>query len=156
MIDLREHAHPIREWLVDGLLRFRLERPSIPATHVALYCCPWSGWISLCVDPNVQLDQNCPDFEFVEVALYEASDWASQYEEDDELLVMDANGSSQVADIDSEGDEALNRLFFEFLFALLTAPETVKAIAHVSSVTKRLGVQLLDSKYGSSWELHSL
>lgn len=151
MIDLREHSGRIVAWLAAELVRFRLEHADVPSPHVALYCCPWSGWISLCLDPEAQLEQNCPDFEFVEFALYEAPEWAAQYEEDDTLTIVDADGNKHLVELASDGDEGLNHIFFEFLRSLL-ASRTREAITNAQIRPKRLGVQLLDSEYGDSWE----
>jgi hypothetical protein len=152
MIDLREHSGPINELLIAGLARFGFEHPDVPSPHVALYCCPWSGWVSLCLDRTGQLEQNCPDFEFVEVALYQAPAWAMQYEGEDRMTVIDSDGLQHVFDIESEGDEVLNCLFFAFLRELLSAPQTLASINSVNIRPARLGVQLLDSEYSTSWE----
>jgi cobalamin biosynthesis protein CbiG len=100
----------------------------------------------------VQLEQNCPDFAFVGFARYEAPEWATQYEEEDRLVVINAEGVRCVVDVEAEGDDALNRIFFEFLRGLLISPRTLEAIARVHVVPERLGVQLLDSEYGVCWK----
>ena len=73
MIELKKYYEPVRDFLLAGIERFRSDHPKISSPHVALYCCPWTGWISLCLNGSVQKDQNCPDFEFVEFALFETS-----------------------------------------------------------------------------------
>ncbi|MCC6983406.1 MAG: hypothetical protein IT535_09065 [Bauldia sp.] len=149
MIDLRDHVDPIRLWLIEGLVRFQSEHPTIRAEHVALYCCPWAGWISLCLDSNPQLDQNCPDFEFVEFTLYDAPGWAADYEAaEGQPTVINTRGEEQSV---VDGDEGLNRLFFEFLGDLMVDRSTMTAIGAVMR-PRRVGVQLLDSQFTLSWE----
>ncbi len=99
----------------------------------------------------MQNPQNCPDFDFVEFSLYEASEWAEKYESEDELVVIDARGSRVVLDVIAEGDEALNHVFFHFLHDLLSDPATLNAIASVHPLPERLGVQMLDSAHETAW-----
>lgn len=106
-----------------------------------------SAWI-----PGCGTNRTAPTSSSSSFALYEATDWAAQYEEADALTVVLADGNQLAVDLASDGDEALNRIFFEFLRDLLTTAQTLREIATVQLRPKQFGVQLLDSEYGSSWE----
>lgn len=151
MIDLRKHQGPLLRLLETGLRRFQESRPSVPVRHVALYSCPWSGWVSLCVDSAPQLEQNCPDFEYVEIALYEAPDWASEYDSAEAPRVARPDGEVVEVDLETEGDEGFNRVFFEFICDLLTGPEAASVLQSLPGPDVRVGVQMLDSNLSRSW-----
>lgn len=153
MIDLRGYRFPILSFLESELAEFVRQHPEAALGHVALYCCPWSGWVSLCIDSAVQLDQNCPDFEYPEVALYQASTWAAEYENEDTLTIVTTNGEHLVVDPEPEGDEALNAVFFDFLRGLLVDPAATEAISSAAKRGVRVGVQLLDSRFNEAWML---
>lgn len=153
MIDLRRHQGPILSFLESGLARFRRQHPDAPLGHVALYCCPWSGWVSLCLDRAAQLDQNCPDFEYAEFALYEANTWTEAYETEDPLTIVTASGVNIELDLDSTGDEALNAVFFDFLRELLADSSATHALRAAAGGGLRIGVQLLDSEFNEAWGL---
>ncbi len=155
MIDLRRHRTQILDFFESGLVEFRHRHPDVAVGHVALYCCPWVGWVSLCIDQAVQLRQNCPDFGHVEVAIYEANDWPAEYESEGPLHIVTANGEDLEIDIESEGDEALNAVFFEFLGQLLANPAAAVLLRTVAAGPVRVGVQLLDSEFSDSWWLAS-
>jgi hypothetical protein len=156
MIDLREHEQPILSFLQQSLTTFREANPDVRVGHTGLYCCPWSGWVSLCINPTAEAEPNCPDFEFVEVALYEAPAWASEYEEAEPLVVTTLAGIPLEVAVEVEGDEALNRIFYEFLRQLLRGAQAVEALRKVVAGPTRVGVQLLDSEFNESWELRAV
>lgn len=151
MVDLRRHQQPILQFFETGLRRFRESFPTASVRHVALYCCPWSGWVSLCVDSVPQADQNCPDFEHVEIALYEATDWSSEYESEEYPRIRRLDGEVIEVDLDSGGDEAFNHVFFQFLSAVLALPETLKLLEALADKQVHVGVQMLDSGLNHSW-----
>jgi hypothetical protein len=151
MIDFRDHREPVIRFLESGLITFRESHPSDRIGHVALYCCPWSGWVSLCIDPAAQDNQNCPDFKHVWVALYTATSWSEEYEQVPRPEITTLAGQSVVLDIEGEGDEAINREFFGFLRALLHSPEAEAAVRGAADGSVRIGVQLLDSSFSESW-----
>jgi hypothetical protein len=107
--------------------------------------------VSLCLDPVAQEDQHCPDFKHIEVALYKAGSWSEDYEESHTPQVITLAGQTVALDIDGEGDEAINRELFEFLRALLRAPDAEAAVLAATGCPARLGVQLLDSAFNDSW-----
>jgi hypothetical protein len=152
MIDLKSSAEPLVMFLDAQLAAFRAKHPEVASPHVALYSCPWSGWVSLCLDPTAQAEQNCPDFEFVEFAIFEAHEWTTEYEEQPRLEILDLHGATQIVEPEVDGDEALNRVFFEFLKAILVGQEATAAVRRSGLRPSRLGVQMLDSEYSSSWE----
>jgi hypothetical protein len=152
MIDLRDYVEPIAAFLDGELAAFRRRHPDIVSPHIALYSCPWSGWVSLCLDSEPQVDQNCPDFELVEFALFEAPAWGAEYEEHAVLEIVGVDGTSQVVDTDLEGDEGINRVFFEFLRSVLASERTEASLVRLGLRPSRLGVQMLDSLFESSWK----
>ena len=151
VIDLQSHRDPLLEFLELELRGFLERRPAARLRHVALYSCPWSGWVSLCLDSKERIDQNCPDFEHVEVALYEAPDWSSEYETSDMPEVSVADGLVRVIAVDSEGDEAYNEVFFSFLCDVLAAATGRGVLRELTRSGLRLGVQMLDSELNRTW-----
>lgn len=136
-----------------GLNEFRRAHREEPIGHVALYCCPWRGWVVLCLDPAQRSNQNCRDFRHFQVAAYPVAQWAEEYEQAPALELVDLAGQTHVVDITAEGDEALNLLFFEFLTRLLHEPSVETAVRRVAGGTVRIGVQCLDSAFNESWSL---
>ncbi|MGB5812658.1 MAG: hypothetical protein WBG86_19140 [Polyangiales bacterium] len=133
------------DFLRSGLGDFARHHEDVSIGHVALYCCPWSGWTSLCLNRAVQLDQNCPDFDYFEHALYHAPNWATQYESERRLEVATLRGEHVSIDVDIEGDEALNAVFAAFLKAILTEPSSAQAIQDAAGPGVRVGAQLIDT-----------
>ena len=154
MIDLREHAVPLRRFVESSLSTFLETNPALSIGHVALYSCPWSGWVSLCVDSRPHQDQNCPDFDHAEVAIYEAEDWSEEYESSDSPEIVGLDGIILKPDITEEGDEAFNRPFFDFLCGILRhVPPSGILSQQQRQPDVRAGVQLLDSAFTDSWTL---
>ena len=74
MIRLKDYKKRISESLDTALQRFAAEHPKERPTTSALYCCPWSGWVSLCIntgDTDQDHRDNCPDFDYCEYDLME-------------------------------------------------------------------------------------
>lgn len=156
MIDLRMHSQAVIVFLRTGLAEFRQQHPDICPLHVALYCCPWSGWISLCLDRNVQPEQNCPDFEFSEFSIYDTTDWAAKYEDESLLRIVGTHRTECTVDLEVDDDEAFNRPFFDFLCELLSGDDARAAIMASGLQPSHLGVQMLDSEYSVCWQRDDL
>ena len=107
--------------------------------------------MSVCIDSKPRVDQNCPDFEHVEVALYEAPAWCTEYEESRRAEIRGTEGVVWEIDVVEEGDEAFNRPFFDFLCRVLRAPPVQALIRAHASSNVRLGVQMLDSELNTTW-----
>lgn len=151
MVDLRAHTTPVLRFIETELKAFRRAHPSVEPGHVALYSCPWSGWVALSVDSTPQPDQNCPDFEHPEVGLYDASEWSSEYEEVDQPTITLPDGRVVRPDVEGEGDEAYNRVFFDFLCDVLQSAVEAGSLDSGSGPRPRVGVQMLDSAFSRSW-----
>ena len=151
MIDLRQHREPLLRFIESALTEFRRTHPAEPIRHVALYCCPWRGSVWLCLDPAQQGNQNCPDFLHSQVAVYQATQWAEEYEQAAAMELIDLAGQTREVDITAEGDEALNGMFFGFLTTVLHEPSSEATIRRVAGNSVRLGVQCLDSAFNESW-----
>ena len=151
MIDLRLYRDSLLNFLEAGVVEFKRLHPEETIEHIALYCCPWAGWVSLCFNRTAQLVQNGPDFDFHGAAPFEASPWVDAYETSPSFRV--ANTAGRVVEIDTEvdGDEALNAVFFEFLLDLLQDARARAAIATLNRGSLRVGVQLLDSQWNRAW-----
>jgi len=114
MVDLKEDSEDIKEFIKAGLDKFskEVQKPVM----IGVYCCPWSGWISLNFNINYRLDEtfySCPDFEFVEYDMLEFKHWEEEYESwegiwtDSNLKIYYGHGN--------DGDEGLNRFVFSYL-----------------------------------------
>ncbi|MCB9856692.1 MAG: hypothetical protein H6818_13510 [Phycisphaerales bacterium] len=153
MADLREHREPLLRFIESGLRKFRLHHPDTAVGHIALYCCPWSGWVSLCLNRSPAPDTNCPDFDFVEFAFYGAEEWANEYESDELMKVIDLDGREHLLDIETLGDEAIDHAFFEFLRRLLQSTDGISALSPIADRPLWAAVQMLDSQYNESWQV---
>jgi hypothetical protein len=153
MINLQLHAEPLQTFLREGLARVSRDHPATSFGHVCLYSCPWASWVSLCLHPTPQLEQNCPDFSLAEAAIYDAPDWQIAYESAPPLHVTSTDGSSLLLNVEADGDEALNAVIFAFLKHAWDDPRAQAALRLVAGRSVRYGVQMLDSRYNESWTL---
>ena len=113
MIDLNKNIVEIKEFLNSSIDRFQSENKK--PNSIGIYCCPWSGWISINFNVNKKLtetEKNCPDFEYVEFDLLEMSEWENEYETDNPEFKI--NGSIKTHNHDL-GDENFNQLIFDYL-----------------------------------------
>ncbi|MGD1895290.1 MAG: hypothetical protein ACFB15_32445 [Cyclobacteriaceae bacterium] len=138
MVDLEEYRSEIEHFLIDGISKFRREvgEPNL----IGVYCCPWSGWISLNFNVKKKLSEtkeNCPDFEYVEFNMIDFESWADEYES--EQPVWRYRNSIYQDNLD-EGDAGLNRLFFIFMKELIQKMNTGGAAPIIL-------LQLLDSEF---------
>ncbi|MDP9079672.1 MAG: hypothetical protein M3O71_19770 [Bacteroidota bacterium] len=117
MVELINDREPITQFIIEGLEKFVVEvgKPSI----MGIYCCPWSGWITLNFNVTFSLEEqnySCPDFEFVEFDIVEFQKWEEEYESDQGVWVDDSKNYEYNFD---EGDEGLNSFFYSFLKNLI-------------------------------------
>ncbi|MCX2745830.1 hypothetical protein OO013_18250 [Mangrovivirga sp. M17] len=113
MIDLNDNTAGIKEFVSTSIERFRSEKGNF--NSIGIYCCPWSGWISINFNIEKTLtetDNNCPDFEYVEFGLLDIPEWQDEYENDNpEFKIGD---TIKIHDHDL-GDENFNSLIFDYL-----------------------------------------
>lgn len=118
MLELKNDINNIQQFIIAGLEKFTSEvnGPSV----MGVYCCPWSGWISLNFNISRSLngeDYNCLDFEFVEFDIIEFNNWQEEYDSFEGVWV-DENSKIYNFNLD-DGDEGLNGFFYRFLKDLL-------------------------------------
>ena len=113
MINLNNNTVGIMEFVSSSIERFRSDKGN--PNSIGIYCCPWSGWISVNFNIEKTLTEtynNCPDFEYVEFDLLDIPEWQDEYESDNpEFKIGEA---IKVHDIDL-GDENFNNLIFYYL-----------------------------------------
>jgi WD40 repeat protein len=152
MINLGSYRKNVNDLLQRGLARFAKENPEVNTTAVALYCCPWTGVLSLCLTtgdtPETMAQENCPDFAFVEFDSEEFPDWVEEYESDTPQLKTGARTLSVNLE---EGDESFNEPFFNFLVS--TLKKHIKEYP-LSVNVLWAGVQILDSGFVEFWEVN--
>jgi len=85
--------------------------------------------------------------------MYEATSWSMEYEQAAAPELTTLAGQTVVLNLDTVGDEAINREFFAFLSALMREPEAEAAVRAATGGSTRVGVQLLDSAFSDSWPL---
>ena len=149
MITLKNFKPRIVAFIDAGLARFTSEHPTENPTTIGIYSCPWSGWVSLCInvgDTDDTHKRNCPDFKFVGYAIVQLPEWEEEYFSDaQEVQVSESHIVSPSAD---EGDEGYNKPFFDFL------TEIAKEYFKDGRVrTTWVGVQMLDSALVKFWKL---
>ncbi|MEM8605735.1 MAG: hypothetical protein AAGF92_01420 [Myxococcota bacterium] len=153
MIDLRAHERPLQSFLATALDQFTRKEPELTFGQVSLYCCPWAGWVSLCINETPQPAQNCPDFDYVEVALYDAPEWSDEYQNEPLIRIIASDGECLELDLEAFGDEVMNAVFFDFLRGLLSQPATLRTLREAAGGELRVGVQLLDSEFNEAWTI---
>jgi hypothetical protein len=118
MFKIKNDSENIKQFIVVGLERFSKEvrKPVM----MGIYCCPWSGWITLNFNISYKFNKEsyyCPDFEFVEYNMLEFKHWEKEYLAsegiwtDDTLKVYHTNHD--------KGDDGLNKFFFDYLKDLI-------------------------------------
>ena len=134
MIELEKYNDEIERFIRESIKRFENEirEPS----SIGIYCCPWSGWISMNFNVTKTLEEtgmNCPDFEFVEFDLIDFAIWQDEYESDQPQWKYQ---QKIYRDDFDQGDEGVNKFFFYYLETLL---ETMNFKSY------RVLLQMLDS-----------
>lgn len=147
MIKLSEYADPIEDFLVKGIRSYisANEKPR----SIGIYCCPWSGWISLNFDriqefPEVE---NCPDYTDPEHDILDFREWSEEYEKSDVPSILTPMGETLEIDVEDAGDEAFNRPFFDFLEAMVDRLFSERSF----DGAKVVHLQFLDSELSRTW-----
>lgn len=139
MVNLKEDSENINQFIISGFERFsnEVQRP----TMMGVYCCPWSGWITLNFNITYNLNEafySCPDFEFVEYEIIEFKHWEEECESmagiwsDNKLETYQFNIN--------DGDEGINKFFFFYLKNLIINLNQQYKLPAVL-------IQMLDSKF---------
>lgn len=175
MIVLAESKIEIRTLINNAINCFTCHNPSVKVYTLGLYSCPWAGWLTLNFDTqhhstkyvdNLRASNiswfgqdhfgtfcnNCSDFEYVNYAHINLSVWQRQYESQDIITVK--NELDQISDIDlsTDGDEAFNKVFFEYYIGILEELEKERLFDKLNQEQIfRLGVQMLDSSLEEFW-----
>ncbi|MEM9672722.1 MAG: hypothetical protein AAF992_09000 [Bacteroidota bacterium] len=138
MVNLEEYRSEIEHFLIDGISKFKREVGEPNSLRV--YCCPWSGWISLNFNVKKKLAEtkdNCPDFEYVEFDMIDFESWADEYESEQPGWRY---RNSIYEDNSDEGDTGLNRFFFIFMKQLIQK-------MNVGDTAPIILLQMLDSEF---------
>jgi hypothetical protein len=151
MVALQDYKPKITAMLDEALPRFAAEHPAIVITAIALYCCPWTGTLSLCLnsaDTATKHEDNCPDFQYVGYEQMRFDEWQEEYESDEPEIKLSPLRTYKHGHDD--GDEAFNEQFFKFLVDL--------AHDYFNSGRSRfratwIGVQMLDSDLSRFWRI---
>jgi hypothetical protein len=135
MIVLDHYSDKIGGFILETVQRFKTQN-GIP-NSVGIYCCPWSGWLTINFNIRKSLEEtnnNCPDFEFVEFDVLDFPEWQDEYEADEPKY---RTGDKVIQFTQEQGDESLNKIFFSYLLPIVT--ETKTKIKH------KILLQFLDS-----------
>jgi hypothetical protein len=153
MITLQDYEPKITATLDEVLPRFAAEHPTIRVTAIALYCCPWTGTLSLCLndtDTATEHEENCPDFEYVGYEEISFDEWQQEYLSKTPKVKLSALHTYEHDHDGDGGDEAFNEPFFKFLVDL--AQEYFKPGRSKIRATW-IGVQMLDSRLVKFWKM---
>jgi len=137
MVVLDDYKSKIDEFIVEAVEKFKTLHGN--PNSVGIYCCPWSGWLTINFNLKKSLQEtnnNCPDFEFVEFDVLDFPEWQDEYESNAPKYQA---GASITKFNHEEGDEDLNKIFFAYLLPIVT--ETNIRIKH------KILLQFLDSNY---------
>jgi hypothetical protein len=179
VIDLRNDTAAIGAWCREGIRAFAQEYPDTVVATVALYACPWAGWLLLTLDtpehsnshvarwgsrgiPWIGKDEygmfcdNPPDFAFNEWRSFECDHWRAEYEGSAPLVINHDGVTVQPPTRDGqpgyEGDEGYNRVFHPALVASLRNVELDSGFGGVNRAAPfRLGVSMVDSRLSVFW-----
>jgi hypothetical protein len=135
MVVLDDYKSKIDEFIVEAVQKFKTLHGS--PNSVGIYCCPWSGWLTINFNLKKTLqetDNNCPDFEFVEFDVLDFPKWQDEYETNDPKY---QTGKTVIEFNHEDGDEKLNKIFFSYLLPIVTETKT--------KVESKILLQFLDS-----------
>src|SRR5689334_12991256 len=121
MIDLTKYKPKIVAKLDKALPKFAAKHPKVKVTAIGLYCCPWTGTLSLCLnttDTAKKHEDNCPDFEYFGWEEMSFDEWQEEYESEAPEVKISATKTYKHDHQGDGGDEAFNEPFFDFLVEL--------------------------------------
>lgn len=158
MIDLILIKPEIINFIIKSVNDFITKHPNVKTSVIGLYSCPWAGWITINFDTEKYPDNmdtlipNCPDFKYVDFSYTRFPDWQEQYNTNDIITLNDGSENFPVINLLSDGDEALNKVFFNYYIHLMAELENDGLFRLISPHEKLIiGVQLLDSQYEKFW-----
>jgi hypothetical protein len=140
MIKIQDFSAKIKTELNTIIKNYNSEHKEL--NSIGIYSCPSSGWISLCFNKNKTIDDcgnNCPDFEFVEYGIIQIPEWEEEYNLE-KIEIKENAFKTFRPNIEEEGDDAYNQIFFEYLKKI--AKEEL-----YSKYKNKILVQMLDSQY---------
>ena len=173
MIDLYEYTPAVKEFIRVEVERFTKTHPEVEVASAALYSSPLNCWLFLNFDSveNVQsflkewsekgepwvgedesgsFNNSCPDYDFFEFGRMDFDEWCDEIEEAP-ILTIRSDAVYQV-DLEEDGDEAANVIFFQWLQSIVKELEAEKVFSGLNKAsTFRLGVQILDSECEAFW-----
>lgn len=135
MVVLDNYKEKISDFIFESVDKFTVQHGD--PSSVGIYCCPWSGWVSVNFNRSKSFEetnQNCPDFEYVEYELLDFPEWEDEYNGDKPMY---QTGDKIIQVSHEEGGEELNRIFFSFLFPIIAGVKT--------RINKKVLLQFLDS-----------
>ena len=170
MIKLYKNKEDICNFIRNGLMQFQDDYPNEKVSSFAIYACPWAGWITSNFDTNANseslinqqletgnhwygsdvegyFNNNCPDFLYSNYSELQFEKWAEEYNNGDTISIKINRISKKIVNVDVLGDEAFNRIFFDFFVKILD--EIIKEDVFISlnkSEIFRFGLQMLDSE----------
>ena len=173
MIDLYEYTPAVKEFIRVEVERFTKTHPEVEVASAALYSSPLNCWLFLNCDSveNAQsflkewsekgepwvgedesgsFNNSCPDYDFFEFGRMDFDEWCDEIEEAP-ILTIWSDAVYQV-DLEEDGDEAANVIFFQWLQSIVKELEAEKVFSGLNKAsTFRLGVQILDSECEAFW-----
>jgi hypothetical protein len=137
MIILANYTDIIIDFVNQSTEAFRLQNGDF--NSVGIYCCPWSGWISINFNINQSIgdtENSCPDFEFVEFDILEVDEWQQEYESETPAFTI----GNDVVELEAfPANEVWNEIFFKFLLPI---------VVEISENNKKpMLLQMLDSEF---------
>lgn len=107
---------------------------------------PWVG-----TDINGQYNNNCPDYDYFEFGRINFDEWLDEIERNSVLTIRSA-GKNHKINLEEDGDEELNKVFFQWLERIVQELEAEGVFCALQRhSTFRLGVQMLDSECEAFW-----
>ena len=135
MVVLDNYKSKIDEFIVESAQKFETLHGN--PNSIGIYCCPWSGWLTINFNLNKSLQEtgdNCPDFEFVEIDILDFPEWQNEYESDNPEY---QTGNAVIQFNHEEGNEGLNKIFFSYLLPIVSETKT--------KIKRKILLQFLDS-----------
>lgn len=123
MIDLDGFKGKIEVFWVEAIRKFSYFQHDAQVTCVALYCCPYAGWLTINFDTEKDSD-NCPDFTFSAFDILQLEEWQQEYE-NFPILNIKINGEVKQFETEKDGDEVFNEIVFNYLKKLLQDPNLI-------------------------------
>jgi hypothetical protein len=175
VIDLRVDAPRVRDAFLRGVEFFERDQIGVPVATIAIYCCPWAGWLRIAIDTRERSDahvkrwlpkyeargmkwpgsdemglfcSNAPDFAYRGWRDIDFAHWHDEYKGDSRSVV----GLDGHIDHPSTASDDYNQPFYNMLVSTVRDLEGDPTIARIEAAEPlRLGVQMLDSRFVIYW-----